>query len=138
MVNCTLTVEEAHCEVTHLTSSYILLAKASLVIISLKGTERCDLTSHPGEKTSSITSDYSGNRREFLRAAGVPGTASGRKAQRRHREECAEVGREQRASQAGGEAPAAWCGCNTECVEVVCEPGLGKGLSQVAEGSEAM
>lgn len=65
---------------------------------------------------------------EFLRAAGVPGTASGRKAQRRLREECAEVGREQAASQVGGEAPEVWCGCNTVCVEVVCKPGLGKGV----------
>ena len=115
MVNCTLTAEEARCKVTLLTSSYILSAKASLVIISLKETGRCNLPSHPGEKTRSITSDYSGNRREFLRAAGVPGTASGRKAQRRLREECAEVGREQAASQVGGEAPEVWCGCNRVC-----------------------
>ena len=103
-------------------------------VSSLKGTGRCSLTSHPGQKTRHIAGDYSGNRRAFLSAARVPGTASGRKAQSRLREECAKVGREQTASQVGGEAPVVWCGCSTDSVEVVWEPGLRK----VAKGSEAM
>ena len=97
-------------------------------VSSLKGTGRCSLTSHPGQKTRNTAGDYSGNRRAFLSAAGVPGTASGRKAQSRLMEECAKVGREQTASQVGGEAPVVWCGCSTESVEVVWEPGLRKGV----------
>ena len=76
------------------------MAKASLMIISLKGTGRHTPTSHPGEETRNITRDDSGDRRVSLRAAGVPGTASGRKAQRRLRKTC--KGQQRANSKSGG------------------------------------
>lgn len=46
----------------------------------------------------------------------------------------AKVGREQTASQVGGEAPVVWCGCNTESVEVMWELGLRKGAKSGCQG----
>lgn len=55
------------------------------------------------------------NRRAFLPAVSVPGTAGGRQAQGRHQGKHTEAGRKQTVSQAQGEASLVQRGWNSGC-----------------------